>query len=223
MQCKLHPTVPAVNTCNQCGCWLCDDCTVGIQGRLFCRSCLTDLAAHHKDTSVHAAATVRPATKNISWGLLFFFSLFFPSGVNYMYLGFVKRGIAAMSGFFLIIYLVSVFSMWPLSTLFGLLLPAYFITCVFSGFHTRRRLIAGEVIDDNIDGIINFIRNNKHVIALVFIVLMGVSMMNRVPSLSFIVRRHGSFVSLLIIGLVVYALVRRHKSAGGDSDTTKPQ
>jgi len=106
--------------------------------------------------------TAAPRGRRVSWGLLFMFTLF-PPGVNYMFMGLIKRGLAALCGFFLLVYLVSV-SSGPLTLLFGLTLPVYWLTCAFDGFNIRRRIRAGEVVDDSIDGALSFLRSNKYIV-----------------------------------------------------------
>ena len=204
MQCRTHPTTPAFNTCNQCGDWLCEGCTVDIQGRQFCRGCLAKLAAP-EGAPYPVAPLSGPGRRNISWGLLFFFSMFFPSGVNYLFMGLIKRGLAAMCGFFLIIYFIGV-SDWPLVVLFSLALPIYFLTCIFDGFHIRRRINAGEVVGDNIDGVICFLRRNK-IVGWIVLALVGFSV------ISIVLNVFLSLVSWLLPGLIIvfglYLLLRR--------------
>jgi len=205
MQCRTHPTTPAFNTCNQCGDWLCEACTVDVQGRLFCRGCLTKLAAPG-DASHPAMPSAAPGGRNISWGLLFMFSIpIFPPGVNYMFMGLIKRGLAALCGFFLIIYFIGVSNM-PLTLLFIFALPIYILTCVFDGFHIRRRLNAGEVVGDNIDEAISFLRRNKYV-GWIILALVGFSVLSSVLGIFITLVRWLMPVLIIVFGL--YLLLRR--------------
>ena len=215
MQCRTHPTAMAFNTCNQCGDWLCDDCTVDVQGRLFCRKCLMELAAPPKapTTTHHAHGAAGHTGRHVSWGLLFLFSFFFPSGVNYMYMGLIKRGLAALCGFFLIVYFISLLN-WPLTLLFSLALPVYILTCIFDGFNVRRRINAGEVVEDNIDGAINFLRRNKYIGWIVF-ALVAVGVVTSI--LRIFVRFVAWALPIVIIVFGLYLLLRNNKpTAGGE-------
>ena len=203
MQCRTHPTTPAFNTCNQCGDWLCDDCTVDIQGRQLCRNCLAKLAG---PAGPHPAMpSSMPGGRRISWGLLFFFSAFFPSGVNYLFMGLIKRGLAALSGFFLIIYFIGVSDM-PLTMLFSLALPIYVLTCIFDGFSIRRRINAGEVVGDNIDEVVGFLRRNKYV-GWIILALIGFSVLSSVVGV--FIRFVGWMMPTIIIVMGLYLLLRR--------------
>ena len=182
MQCRTHADLTGVNTCNQCGDWLCEDCTVEINGRIFCRSCLSQMpgaSAPPKAETPHAAAyAVPPGSKRfISWGVLFLFSCVIPiPGLNYMYEGLIKRGLAAMAGFFLLIYAMIQFfimGVWQIGLLFALTLPVYMLTNIFDGFHIRRRVNAGEVVLDDIDDVLAFIKRYKGVFIALAVVLLA--------------------------------------------------
>ena len=211
MQCRTHPTTSAYNTCNQCGDWLCEECTVDVQGRLFCRGCLMKLAAPEADG--HPVPPARPAGRQISWGLLFLFSFFFPSGVNYMFMGLIKRGLAAMCGFFLIIYLINISNM-PLTLLLALALPVYVLTCIFDGFNIRRRINAGETVGDNIDEAINFMRRNKYA-GWIIIAILSINLVVSVVGIFFSLIRW--LMPALIIACGVYLLLKHNKKPPGPS------
>lgn len=204
MQCRTHPTTPAFNTCNQCGDWLCEECTVDIQGRQLCRGCLAKLAAPPGPSTGSTPVPVGRG-RNISWGLLFFFSVFFPSGVNYLFMGLIKRGLAALSGFFLMIYFIGV-SRMPLTLMLSLALPVYVLTCIFDGFSIRRRLNAGEFVGDNIDEVVNFLRRNKYIGWIVF-AIVGLTVLSSV--VGFFLNLIGWLMPSLIIVVGLYLLLRR--------------
>jgi len=153
---------------------------------------------------------VVPGRRHVNGGLLFLFSFFFPSGVNYMFMGLIKRGLAALVGFFLIIYFIGVSNM-PLTLLFGLALPVYILTCIFDGFNIRRRINAGEAVGDNIDGVILFLKRNK-VVAGVLLAIIGFSVLGTVMGIFISVIRW--LMPFVIIGLGLYLLVR-HKNPPG--------
>jgi hypothetical protein len=78
-----------------------------------------------------------------------------------MYLGLIKRGLAAMCAFFLLIYLAITAFALPLTLLFSLSIPVLWLTSLFDGFHTRRRINAGDPPEDNIRDILSALSRNK--------------------------------------------------------------
>lgn len=208
MQCRTHPEINGVNTCNQCGDWLCEDCTVEINGRIFCRRCLAQLAGAPAPEAPRVARTVSSTTpRHINGGLLFLFSFFMPPGVNYMYEGLLKRGLAALSGFFLLVFLTAQFSgAWPLNLVFGLMFPVLVLFSIFDGFHIRRRINAGETVNDDVDDILNFIRRNKHIIIGFVVLLLALSLVNTVyATLAGPLKR---WIPLIVVGLGLYMLLK---------------
>jgi len=182
---------------------------VDIQGRQLCRGCLGKLAMPVADPS-HSGTPVAPGGRKISKGLLLFFSLFLPTGVNYLYMGLIKRGLAALIGFFLIIYIIGV-SRMPLTLLFGLALPIYVLTCIFDGFSIRRRIVAGEYVADNIDEVVNFLRRNKYV-TWIIIAIIGLSMVGTVVGIFIGLIRWLMPALIIVAGL--YLLLRRKNPPG---------
>jgi len=124
-----------------------------------------------------------------------------------MYMGLIKRGLAALVGFFLIIYFIGVSNM-PITLLFALSLPVYILTCIFDGFNVRRRINAGEAVGDNIDGVILFLKNNK-IVCWILIALVGFSVLGSVMGIALRLIRW--LMPLIIIGLGLYMLVRHKK------------
>ena len=212
MQCRTHPTTMALDTCNQCGDWLCEECTVDVQGRKFCRRCLMSMAT---PGTPHTKEIAMPGMRRISFGLLFLFTIPpFPSGVNYMYMGLIKRGLAALCGFFLLIYLIGV-SSGPLTVLFALAMPVYWLTIAFDGFSIRRRINAGEHVADSIDEAVRFLKNNKYVV-WILLALVGLSILGTVVGI--IMRLVAWLLPVIVIALGLYVLFKRK-----DPPSTPPQ
>ncbi|MCL2498986.1 MAG: hypothetical protein FWE90_01480 [Defluviitaleaceae bacterium] len=208
MQCRTHPTAHAVNTCNTCGEWLCEVCTLDINGRLFCRACLAKLA-EYEAAPEPARKCAPPMGRRIRWSLTFIFS--FLPGANYMYLGLIKRGLAAMCGFFLLIYLLTLvagsFLGGPLTVLLSLSLPVCYLTYTFDGFNIRRRMLSGETVHDNIDDVIAFFRRNKKTLLILFILCIGLGAAGSL--LNAILKPLFNLVPLLLIGFCVYAVLKK--------------
>jgi hypothetical protein len=128
-----------------------------------------------------------------------------------MYLGLMKRGLAAMCGFFLLIYLLTLvagsFLGGPLTVLLALSLPVCYLTYTFDAFNIRRRMLNGETVHDNIDDVIAFFRRNSK--ALIVIVLMCVLLGAAGSLVSAIIRPFHNIVPLLLIGFCLYAVLRK--------------
>jgi len=232
MNCRNHPTRAAVNTCSQCGDWLCEECTADVGGRIYCAACLQKYWAHDHADAAPAAAPPYYAPRSerpryISFGLLLFFSLL-PPGINYMYEGLIKRGLFILSGFTLLCYLAGAFN----AAIFGLMIPVLCVTCVFDAFRIRRRLNAGENVPDSVDDILGFIRKYKMAIILCLAVILGLNMLNLIggsfiqasaPYLRMHARAIRSILPLLILFGGVYFIIlsgkrssRRHHKDSAD-------
>ena len=215
MQCRNHPTENGVNTCNQCGSWLCDRCSFERGGRIFCPSCASQQATGASASSSGLADGSMPhhPGRNISWGLLFLFSIIIPlPGLNYMFLGLIKRGLVAMLAFFGVLYIAIQFfsgGTWQLGLLFILLIPVLLLACVFDGFRLRNRINAGEVVTDNIDDIVAFIRRNRVMLTGFLLLLVAVNVVGGVLPWVFRVLRN--IVPILIAVWAIQALFRKPK------------
>ena len=199
MNCRYHPTRTAVNTCSMCGDWLCDECTADAGGRIYCGSCLQKYWAQ-EHTAPPKAYPYHPARhecgRNVSFGVLLFFSICMPPGVNYMYEGLIKRGLFFLSSFFLTIYLLASLRI----PVFAFLIPIMYITCIFDAFRTRKRLIAGESVPDSVDDILGFIRKYKTSIIIFLLFVIGLKVLDTIGNVFF------SFPSL---GYVRYLFSRK--------------
>lgn len=204
MQCKNHPGESGVNTCNQCGSWLCDRCSFQRSGRIFCPHCAAQQSAPTKPDYSFATHHI---DKSISWGLLFLFSVVIPlPGLNYMYMGFIKRGFVAMSAFFGAIYLTAMLG-GGLSVLFAFSIPVLWITCTFDGFRMRARINAGEVIPDNIDDITSFIQRNRSILIGFLLLLLAVNLLGGI--LPWMLRLLRIIVPILIAVWAVQTLFKK--------------
>jgi len=151
-----------------------------------------------------------PGGRRVSGGLLFLFTLpIFPSGVNYMFMGLIKRGLAALCSFFLLIYMI-VISSGPITVMFALALPIFWLTCAFDGFQIRRRINAGEHVPDSIDEAINFLRANKWIVWIIAI-MVGLSVLGTVVGIIMNIVRW--LLPFIIIGLGLYVLFKRRPPA----------
>jgi hypothetical protein len=132
-----------------------------------------------------------------------------------MYMGLIKRGLAAMCGFFLLVYLLTLVTGsvvgGPLTLFLWLAMVVFFLTCTFDGFNIRRRLLNGEEVTDNIDDVIAFFQRHKKTLLVVILLCIGLGVMGSI--ITAILRPLMNLVPLLIIGLGIYLVFRKnHKT-----------
>lgn len=200
MYCKNHSGKPGVNTCSKCGEWICEDCSVEINGRIFCKECLSkEMSGESKGFSASAPTGPVPARRAISSFFTFVFSLF--PGCGYMYLGFMKRGLMIMALFFASIYL-SCFS-----SAFGMVTFLIYAFNFFDTFHYKRRLLNGEYINDDIEDIKSFALNNKGIIGISVILVVAIEFLSRISYSFFGFRHYGGFTNGLVILLVIVGVI----------------
>jgi len=174
--------------------------------------------------------------RHINGFFLFLLSAILP-GLNYMYLGLMKRGLFFLSAFFV---LAGFGSSLGFSFLYWLI-PLIWITGFFDAFEKKRRIEAGEYVEDNVDEILNFLRKHWVPIVVVIIIAVGASFlrdagdmlmhwMHPIPGGGFIrngLRQTGFFVMnsfpfiMICVGLFFIAKVygkrkRRRKSEHDD-------
>jgi len=213
MQCRNHPDQNGVNTCNQCGSWLCEGCTFERGGRIFCPSCAAQQAVSLETTSATPPPRRVVSGRYISWGLLFLFSVVIPlPGLNYMYMGLIKRGLAAMASFFIAIYvgIIMVSLIGWLSIFFWLILPLLYFTVTFDGFQIRHRLNAGEAVGDDIDGAVNFLKKNRLTITTILLSFAALIVISIVaPHLVWLTTIVARLTPFIIVGVIIYMLIRK--------------
>ena len=230
MNCRYHPIRTAVNTCSQCGDWLCEECTANVDGRVYCASCLKKYWIHDHDA--HAAASPPVCCpprlehpRRVNAGLLLIFSAL--PGVNYMYEGLIKRGLFILSGFFLTCYLAG-----SLSGIFGLIIPIMLITCVFDAFRIRGKLIANEYVPDSVEDILGFVRRYKAAILLILVFILGFHFLGFVsrsivsmPYMAHRILGARWVVPLLVLlgGIYFIILSGKHSSSSRDEGRDGPE
>jgi len=213
MSCLYHSERSAVNTCSKCGAWLCDGCSVEIDGRIVCKACIArqigGAAEHeHKHRESRAAHIYdAPLHSRVSGFLLFCFSAL--PGANYMYMGLIKRGLFMMAAFFASIYLVVALGPLP----FAFIIPILVATSFFDGFRLRRHINAGETVEDGFGEVREFIRANRTVVlaglAVLFIWTLLDRFWNFVESILPFSLNLGWLIPWFFIGLGCYVVFRR--------------
>ena len=201
MNCVMHPETKASAECACCGSQLCEACIVHTQAKIFCRSCLA------RDFRTPPHCEISPKQK-VNRGLLFIFTVFFPPGVGYMYMGLIKRGLFVMLGFFFLVFLLSTGLGSLADTFLGFSLIAVYFACIFDSFALRRRIVHGEVVEDGVDSMINGLLSNKKLCMAAVVVLVIVFSSSILDAaLSLIIK--GAPVLVILFGL--YVIFRRKK------------
>lgn len=185
MNCKIHGDREAVTQCAGCGSNICEDCAVHLDKGIFCKNCVSRMASANNSAGYaqrRGYAPAPPPTINNYYhpdpagsrsrgGVngFFLFCLSAIPGLNYMYMGLMKRGMAFLSTFFLLISIGTFFN-------FPFFAFAIFIEMCYSffdGFAIRRKMLMGVEVQDNVDDIIPFFINNKKILAFGGVTLVG--------------------------------------------------
>ena len=171
-------------------------------------------ASHHSephtsyDDDPHHTFVEPTPPRYIRKRMLLVFSLL--PGANYMYMGHVKRGLVAVCGFFLLVYLWSIMTIAPLSVLFGLSIFVYWLTSTFDGFHLRRRINAGEAVPDGVNDLVtSIIRNKTLTVAVVAVLAISIT----VSILGLFAGLLSNLLPLVLIALGIYIIIRRRRRA----------
>jgi len=128
-------------------------------------------------------------------------------GLNYMYMGLIKRGLLAMIAFFGTIYMGIQLSMngFGFGIIFFLAIPIIICVSIFDGFRIRRRINAGEVITDNVDDIIAFVRRYRSVIVGLLLVLVAINIFGSIaPGIIRVLRNLVPIMLVLWVILTVF-------------------
>lgn len=219
MNCYKHREREAVYTCNRCGERLCQECSFEVDGQTICKDCVSRMLkgdSHHRtrgpveDKSRISGSSCR-CHKN--WGLLLFFSFIMP-GINYMYLGLIKRGLFIMSSFFLLLYCL-IFSGSPL---FGFAMGILWVTSIFDGFNLRQKINAGMPVEDSVSDITDFFAKNKYTVIPFILGLFAISVLAGLTRHLGYYVGHGSFPVVLVIVLAGIYLISKKRDKKRKSD-----
>jgi len=118
----------------------------------------------------------------------------------------MKRGLATMAGFFLLIFLIAGSGAWPLTMLMSFSLVVLIFASFFDGFNVRRRINSGEAVRDDVGDIVNSVISNRF---LRTIILVIVAILLIVNVLGLAISIIGTLLPWLVIGLVIYIIVKR--------------
>lgn len=163
MNCKYHNNLKGTNTCSACGEWICENCVLEVDGRIYCKDCLKSKLKNESSSDLYKGYTSEKhtGTKLYKSGFLTFMFGIIP-GIAQMYLGYTKRGLIILS-LFILCYYVDLFS--PLI----LLIYAF---SFFDSFKLKNNLERGIYQEDNITDIKKFMFENKFFIIILSLIVI---------------------------------------------------
>ena len=162
MNCANHPDTAAVAYCRTCGKPLCPACERPAQGTIFCEEHVASAAASNPAvaaapdpaappiyspyTAPAASPYMAPTDVSASPGLAFV--LGFIPGVGAIYNGQYAKGIVHVVILGLIISIMNSGAAGGLEALFAFLIPLWFFYMAFEAYHTARKRVRGEPLDE---------------------------------------------------------------------------
>jgi hypothetical protein len=145
MTCPNHPETQAVAFCRSCGKPLCDECKHAAQGTIFCDEHMPAPAAASPPPPPPPVASPYRGESSASPGLAAF--LGFIPGVGAIYNGQYAKGLVHAVIFGMIISIMS-HSGGEGEPMLAFLLVAWIFYMVFEAYHTARKRLRGEPIDE---------------------------------------------------------------------------
>ena len=176
MNCQNHPDVPATAFCRSCGKPLCDACRYDAHGTVYCAEHAPVAAGAPPPPPAPGPMPAGYPQPGVNPGLALF--LGFIPGVGAIYNGQYAKGLvhAVIFG-----VLISILNSNPggLEPVFGILLPVWIFYMAFEAYHTARKRLAGEPVDEY-SSIINVggHPNNAPVAGVVLVVLGALLLMD---------------------------------------------
>lgn len=165
MKCKNHKEEEAKYICDKCKMPICEECATEVRGSKVCINCIDHAVYAEKDS----------IERRGFWNSLIFFMFACVPGAAHMHMALFKRGMQLMFTFFGAIVLISyanIESFIPLAVI-----PTWFFS-FFDAYNTRRKLLAGESVEDTEAYNYRFIIQNKKLLGIVMIVFGAIGMLN---------------------------------------------
>lgn len=162
MNCKYHTNLKGTNTCSSCGAWICEDCVLEIEGRIYCKDCLKSKLKSEKTSETHKTYSYSSDKRVYKSGFLTFILSFILPGTSQMYLGYTKRGLVILSFWLLGAYIDA----------FSLLIPLTYILGLVDALKLKSNLERGIYQEDSICDIKKFISENKFFVAVLSVLII---------------------------------------------------
>jgi cell wall-active antibiotic response 4TMS protein YvqF/B-box zinc finger protein len=216
MTCFVHPEAQATAFCRTCGKALCEECKQPAQGTVFC-------AEHAPVTAPPPEAPRAAAAKpnfdpSVSPGLAAF--LGFIPGVGAIYNGQYAKGLVHAIIFGLLVSIVSSRAAPGLEPLFGMFITAWVFYMVFEAYHTARKRMLGEPVDE-FSSLINMRAGSGRFPAgaVVLIVLGVILLLNTMDILDFrYIVRYWPVVLILIGVYMLWGRLAQSEPAASDRE-----
>lgn len=132
MKCSYHPESEATDICLTCRQPVCDQCTVKLTGKNYCRSCLEEKVVCRNNRNSMKTRFVA-------------FLLSLVPGGGYFYLGLMKRGLQTMVIFFGSIFLGGISN---LESLTAFVVPIMVFYSVFDTQQLLKKMNEGQSVED---------------------------------------------------------------------------
>ena len=213
MNCQNHADVAATAYCRSCGKALCNACRYDAYGTVYCAEHAPAPATTVAPPPPGAFPTAYPKG-DVNPGLALF--LGFIPGVGAIYNGQYAKGLVHAVIFGVLISILNV-SPEPLQVIFGILLPVWVFYMAFEAYHTARKRLAGEPVDEY-SSIINLGggASNAPVAGVVLVALGVVLLLQTLHIFDF--EYLARYWPVLLIAAGAYLLYSRFSSGGAKGD-----
>jgi TM2 domain-containing membrane protein YozV len=209
MNCLNHPEAAATAFCRSCGKALCNACRYDAYGTVYCAEHAPAPASAPQPPAAGPIPAAYPRT-DVNPGLALF--LGFIPGVGAIYNGQYAKGLvhAVIFG-----VLISVLNASPdaLQVVFGILIPVWVFYMAFEAYHTARKRVAGEPVDEY-SSIINLKGHPSNApVAGVVLVALGILLLLHtlhIFDFEYVTR----YWPVLLIAAGVYLLYARFSGSG---------
>lgn len=199
MQCSKHPEAEATDLCLECREPVCDQCSVKLSNKNFCKACLERKISH---------TTVKHGTRS---KLLAFILSLVPGG-GYFYLGLMKRGLQAIVLFFGTFF---VSGLARIDELAAFVAPIMIFYSVFDTRQLLNRINQGEPVEDRELFDWGSWESKRNIIGAGLIVLGLFALLNNLAP--YFINYHmvsKTVPPLLIIGTGIYILYKNTSGKG---------
>jgi hypothetical protein len=169
MKCRNHKDEEAKFICDKCKMPICEQCATDSRGNKVCINCID-----------HALYAEKDRVQRIGfWNKLIFLIFACIPGAAHMQMGLFKRGLQLMLTFIGGIVLISyanLESFIPLA-----IIPTWFFS-FFDAYNARKKILAGEVVEDIEAYNYQFIIENKKILGVALVVFGFIGFMNAIDN-----------------------------------------
>lgn len=203
---------PVTAYCRTCGKPLTEDTVKVAQGTVFCEEHMPQASAPPPPPSPYAAASI--PNPGVSPGLAFLLGMI--PGVGAIYNGQYAKGLVHVVILGLAISILSSDSAGGLEPLFGMLLTVFWFYMAFEAYHTARKRMLGEPVDE-FSSLIE-LKGGEGKLPVLPVALIGLGTLFLLNNLDLLrLRAVLKFWPVLLIGAGCWMLYSRVRGGGADS------